>query len=178
MRLGLNRDEVRLDGYTPEWSNEFDRVKNAIIDNANLAEHRIEHIGSTAIKGMDAKPIIDILIGVDDITNFDEGIISGLKKIGFLRLKVQRPGEIVFARFKDETYMVKTHFIHLVEYQKELWKNLVFFRDYLNSNENARFEYLKVKMDYIEKSSTGVNEYTDHKEAFVRRIFNLRLKGV
>lgn len=74
--------------------------------------------------------------------------------------------------------MVKTHFIHLVKYKEELWNNLVFFRDYLNSNEDARLEYLKVKKDYLEKSSTGVNEYTDHKAAFVKRIFNLRVKGV
>lgn len=178
MRLGLKKDEVRLDVYNPEWRNEFDRVKTAIIENTNIVDHRIEHIGSTAIKGMDAKPIIDILVGVNDISNFDEGIVSGLKNIGFLRLKVQRPGEIVFARFTDETYLVKTHFIHLVEYKEEMWNNLVFFRDYLNSNEDARLEYLKVKKDYLIKSSTGVNEYTDHKEAFVKRIFNLRLKGV
>ncbi|MBT2682816.1 GrpB family protein [Bacillus sp. ISL-37] len=178
MRLGLKKDEVRLDVYSPEWRNEFDRVKNAIIGNTNIVDQRIEHIGSTAIIGMDAKPIIDILVGIDDISNFNEGILSGLKNIGFLRLKVQRPGEIVFARFTDETYLTKTHFIHLVEYKEELWNNLVFFRDYLNSNEDARLEYLKVKKDYIVKSSTGVNEYTDHKEAFVKRILNLRLKGV
>lgn len=178
MRLGLKKDEVRLDVYNPEWRNEFDRVKNAIIENTNIVDHRIEHIGSTAVKGMDAKPIIDILVGVNDISNFDEGIVSSLKNIGFLRLKVQRPGEIVFARFTDETYLVKTHFIHLVEYKEELWNNLVFFRDYLNSNEDARLEYLKFKKDYLVKSSTGINEYTDHKEAFVKRVFNLRLKGV
>ncbi|GAM13157.1 GrpB family protein [Mesobacillus selenatarsenatis] len=178
MRLGLKKDEVRLDVYNLEWRNEFDRVKNAIIENTNIAEHRIEHIGSTAIIGMDAKPIIDILVGVNDISNFDAGIVNGLKNIGFLRLKVQRPGEIVFARFTDETYLVKTHFIHLVEYKEELWNNLVFFRDYLNSNEDARLEYSKVKKDYLVKSSTGANEYTEHKEAFVKKIFNLRLKGV
>ena len=178
MRLGLNRDEVRLDDYTPEWSDEFERIRSSISENTNVTEDRIEHIGSTAVIGMNAKPIIDILVGVDDITNFNENIISGLKNIGFLRLKVQRPNEIVFARFTDETYMVKTHYIHLVEYRKEMWNNLVFFRDYLNSNEYARLEYLMVKKDYLAESSTGVNEYTKHKEDFVKKIFSLRTKGV
>ena len=73
--------------------------------------------------------------------------------------------------------MVKTHFIHLVDYRKELWNNLVFFRDYLNSNHDARLGYLKVKKDYLEKSSTGINEYTDYKAKFVKRIFSLRSKG-
>ncbi|WLR57683.1 GrpB family protein [Mesobacillus subterraneus] len=64
-----------------------------------------------------------------------------------------------------------------MEYQNKLWNNLVFFRDHLNSSEDARIEYLKVK-NYHEKSSKGINEYTDHKEDFVKKIFNLRLKGV
>jgi GrpB-like predicted nucleotidyltransferase (UPF0157 family) len=56
MRLGLKKDEVRLEGYTPEWSEEFDRVKNCIMENARIDGQRIEQIGSTAIIGMEAKP--------------------------------------------------------------------------------------------------------------------------
>ncbi|WP_019415122.1 GrpB family protein [Paenisporosarcina sp. TG20] len=172
MKLGLKKDEVRLVDFTSEWNEEFNRIKMEIIDNTNLDGKRIEHIGSTAIKGMSAKPILDILIGMDALHNFDEKIISGLKNVGFLRLRVERPGEIVFAKFTDNTYEVKTHFIHLVEFRKELWNNLIFFRDYLNSNETAKEQYLKIKMEYLKKSSKGINEYTDFKEEFVKNIFN------
>lgn len=171
MKLGLKRDEIKLVDYTPEWINEFIRVKKEIMQNVNIEENRIEHIGSTAIKGMSAKPILDILIGVDDIQNLDETIIKGLKNIGFLRLRVERPEEIVLAKFTDKTYEEKTHYIHLVEFQKELWDNLIFFRDYLNSNEPARKKYLDIKLEYLKKSSTGINEYTDYKEEFVKNIF-------
>lgn len=174
MRLGLKRDEVRLENYTPEWKEEFNRVKDQIIESTNLDETRIQHIGSTAIKGMAAKPILDILVGVDDLQEVDGRIITGLRKIGFLRLKVDRPGEIVFAKFTDETYEEKTHFIHLVEYKKEIWGNLIFFRDYLNANELARRQYLEIKLEYLRKASTGVNEYTNHKESFVQSIFEMR----
>jgi GrpB-like predicted nucleotidyltransferase (UPF0157 family) len=174
MKLGLKKDEIRLEAYTPEWLEEYSRVKKDILNNLNIDGNRIQHIGSTAIKGILAKPIIDILLGVDELDSVDEGFISGLKTSGFLRLKVERPGEIVFARFTDDTYSVKTHFIHLTEYKKDLWNDLIFFRDYLNSNEAARKEYLEIKTDYLKKSSTGINEYTTHKEAFVKSIFNLR----
>lgn len=176
MRLGLKRNEIKLVNYTPEWNEEFNKVKNQIIENTNIEENCIEHIGSTAIKGMAAKPILDILVGVDDLQAMDEGIIKGLKNIGFLRLKVERPGEIVFAKFTNETYEEKTHFIHLVEFQKDLWNNLIFFRDYLNSNEIARKQYLEIKMEYLKTSSIGVNEYTNHKEEFVKRIFEMRTR--
>lgn len=174
MKLGLNSDEVRLMDYTPAWNEEFMRVKEELAEKTALEEKRIQHIGSTAIKGMSAKPIIDILVGVDNLTKVDKSLFKGFSRAGFLRLKVERPGEIVLAKFTDDTYEVKTHFIHLVEYQKELWNNLIFFRDYLNANEAARKQYLEIKLEYLRKSSTGVNDYTDFKEAFVKDIFNKR----
>ncbi|WP_433750562.1 GrpB family protein [Falsibacillus pallidus] len=174
MDLGLKFDEVRLVEYTSEWIEEFIRVKKEIIENTCLEDIRIEHIGSTAITGMAAKPILDILVGVDDLQNSDETIFKSLKKIGFLRLRVERPGEVVFAKFTDNTYQEKTHYIHLVEYKKELWNNLTFFRDYLNTNETARKQYLDIKLNYVKTSCTGINEYTDYKEEFVKIIFNKR----
>ncbi|PFK63485.1 dephospho-CoA kinase [Priestia megaterium] len=174
MNLGLKKDEVRLVDYTPEWNEEFIRVKKEIMANTPLKENQIEHIGSTAIKGMSAKPILDILVGVNDLQNFNRTIISGLKKVGFLQLRVEIPGKVVFAKFTDKTHQEKTHYIHLVEFQKELWNNLIFFRDYLNSNETAREQYLEVKLEYLKKTSTGINEYTHYKQEFVTNILKKR----
>ncbi len=101
----------------------------------------IEHIGSTAIKNIVVKPILDLVVGVDEIENVDKSFFRGLKEAGFLKLKVERPNEIVIAKFTDDTLEEKTHFIYLVEYNNELWKNLIFFSNYLNSNETAREHY-------------------------------------
>jgi GrpB-like predicted nucleotidyltransferase (UPF0157 family) len=174
MELGLNPDEVRLVEYTPVWSAEFQRVRRNLLENTSIPDSRIEHIGSTAITGIQAKPIIDIMAAVDDLGAIDKELISGLKKAGFLQLKVKRPGEVVFARFSDDTFKIKTHFLHLVEYEGELWKNLLFFRDYLNANEDKREEYLQLKLDYTRRISKGIKEYTDHKGSFVNRIIELR----
>lgn len=141
MKLGLTKDEVKLVPYDNEWENEFLRVKKEIIKHTNLNDTSIQHIGSTSIVGILAKPILDMVVGVDDINDVEKKIISGLKKEGFLRLAVERPAEIIFAKFVDDTYQVKTHYIHLVDYNKKLWNNLIFFRDYLNSNEAERNEY-------------------------------------
>jgi GrpB-like predicted nucleotidyltransferase (UPF0157 family) len=174
LELGLKKDEVRLVEYSPEWTGEFQKVRKEICLKTGLNADRIKHIGSTAILGMPAKPIIDLLVGIDDLKALDKQIISGLKECGFLRLKVERTGEIVFAKFRDTTYEVKTHFIHMVDYQQDLWKDLIFFRDYLNANETARTQYLTIKLAYLENSSTGINEYTAFKEEFVRGIFKKR----
>src|SRR5699024_11688751 len=107
---------------------EFKKLKKEIIELNIITNSHMEDIGSTSIKDIMDKPIIDIVIGVNDITNIDRNVFLGLKKTGFLRLKVERPNEIVLAKFTDDTYKEKTHFIHLVDYNKDLWKNFIFFR--------------------------------------------------
>ena len=174
LQLGLKNDEVRLESYTPEWKDEFIKVKKELLKYTKLTDCRIEHIGSTAITGMSAKPLIDIVVGVDDLQEVDKPLLKSFSKAGFLWLRVERPGEMVLAKFSDDTYKEKTHFIHLVDYQKELWNNLIFFRDHLNSNEDERKQYLEIKLDYLKASSTGVNEYTDFKEGFVKEFFAKR----
>lgn len=174
MRLGLSKDEVKLSKYTSEWNIEFNRVKQEIVAVTKLDTKRIEHIGSTAIKEMDAKPIIDILIGLNDIKHIDNTFLKAFQSIGFHRLRVERPGEIVLAKFTDNTYEVKTHYIHLVDYDKELWKNLIFFRDYLNTKEEVREEYKKLKIAFAESENMNIKTYTTLKEPFVKGIFALR----
>lgn len=174
MNLGLKNNEVRLVKYSPKWKDEFERSKNLILDHTHMQENRIEHIGSTAIIDMSAKPIIDIIIGVDDLEKVDKALFKELKTVGFFRLKVNRPNEIVLAKFLDESYKVKTHFIHLVEYEKDLWHNLIFFRDYLNSNKEAREKYLDIKKKYVSEASTGIIDYTNYKEDFVKEIYKKR----
>lgn len=174
MRLGLKQDEVRLEAHDDEWEKEFLRVKEDILNSTPIQENRIEHIGSTAIKNIVAKPILDLVVGVDDIENVDKSIFQGLKEVGFLRLRVERPNEIVLAKFTDYTYKEKTHFIHLVEYNKELWKNLIFFVNYLNSNETEREQYRELKMKFLEEKNGGIIEYTEYKEQFVKGIYEKR----
>lgn len=174
MELGLRKDEVRLEDFTSEWEAEFAKVKGELLANTGLEESQIVHIGSTSIPGMPAKPIIDILVGINDISNLPDSLAHGFKEAGFLRLRVVRPGEIVFAKFADHTYEVKTHFIHLVEYEGDLWQNLIFFRDYLSANEKAKQKYLALKMEYLTQTQSGINEYTAHKEEFVKSIFAKR----
>ncbi|QBP43058.1 GrpB family protein [Paenisporosarcina antarctica] len=174
MKLGLKRDEVKLVPYDIEWKNEFLRVKQEILNHINVDDEMIQHIGSTAIMGMMAKPIIDIVMGVDDIITIDNSIITGLKKVGFMRLGVELSAEVVFAKFTDDTYQEKTHYVHLVEYDKKLWSDLIFFKDYLNSNETEREEYLNLKLDYVQYNSSGIGQYTNHKKGFVKRIYAKR----
>ena len=174
VELGLGKNEVKLYPYTTDWQIEFNRVKEQIVGVTGLQSEQIQHIGSTAINDMPAKPIIDILVGVEDIAKIDKVLFKELASIGFLRLRVHRPGEIVLAMFKDDTFEVKTHFIHMVDFDKELWRNLLFFRDYLNANKEAKEEYQNLKIISAKQEDINIDTYTDLKEPFVKRIFTKR----
>ncbi|HLQ71409.1 MAG TPA: GrpB family protein [Bacillota bacterium] len=174
MPLGLKRNEVKIVPFSSDWKKAFNTAQKQIQKRAGLNHSRIEHIGSTAIEGMHAKPVIDILVGTDTHTPPDKELMRGLQAAGFLRLRVERPEEIICAKFTDNTYQEKTHFVHLVVYKGDLWKDLIFFRDYLNRHEEARKAYSLIKESFVKNASSGINTYTDYKESFVKSIIDKR----
>jgi|SRR5690625_361784 len=174
MQLGLNKNEVRLAMHDDQWQTEFNKVRQNLIEQTSLNKNQIEHIGSTAIKEIKAKPIIDLLVGVPSINVDLAELEKELRMVNFYRLKVEQPNEIVFAKFTDQTFNVKTHYIHLVKLEDELWNNLIFFRDYLNRNKTARLAYERIKLDFVNKNDEGIEEYTNSKESFVKKIISHR----
>ncbi|HLR65145.1 MAG TPA: GrpB family protein [Pseudogracilibacillus sp.] len=168
MELGLRNDEVKLTEHNPDWAKLFALEKAKIMEMTGLAAERIGHIGSTAIPGILAKPLIDIVVGVDDLSEVDDSMYEQLQEIGFYRLKVERPGEIILAKFTDGTFQVKTHFIHLTTYEGTIWENFILFRNYLIRNESARQAYESIKRDFVDGSNSGITAYTNEKEDFVK----------
>lgn len=83
---------------------------------------------------------------------------------------MKRPHEIVFAKFTDKTFEVRTHYIHLTDISSDLWQDLIYFRDYLNSHKAARKEYEKIKLEFVNEKNEGIEEYTDLKENFVKKV--------
>lgn len=171
--LGIAKNQVKLVDYDPYWNILFKEIKTSICAVTSLQEFRVQHIGSTAISNIKSKPVIDILLGVDHLDQVDI-YDEYLKTIGFYRLKVQRENEYVYAKFKDTTFEIKTHFIHMVPFESDIWKNLIFFRDYLNSHPEKKIEYQTIKQSFVNFQSEGIQEYTAHKEAFIKNIFTLR----
>nr|WP_155591732.1 GrpB family protein [Lysinibacillus cavernae] len=174
MQLGLKGNEVKLVPYDQEWKCEFQRVRANIMEQSTIESDRIQHIGSTSIEGIQAKPIVDILIGVDNLEQSSESLLKKLRNIGFYRLRVKRPNEIVCAKFTDDTFEVKTHFIHIVNFQGEKWHDLLFFRDFLNNNDSVKKQYETLKASFLKNQLNGIEEYTLYKEQFVQSIVNKR----
>jgi len=168
MVLGLEKGVVRLVTYSQEWAKLFDEEKQLLT--ALIGEYviDIQHIGSTSIPGMIAKPILDIGIAIAD---FEEGkrCIEPIESLGY-----EYKGENGIPR---RHYFVKgdptTHHLHIVEIDSEEWKKNITFRDALRKNENLAKEYAELKLNLAEKFKYDRVAYTDGKTDFVNYVLKL-----
>ncbi|MDK9776726.1 MULTISPECIES: GrpB family protein [unclassified Vibrio] len=172
MKLGLANHKVDVVKHDPAWRQEFARSRSELALVTEIPPTQIDHIGSTAILDMPAKPIIDIVLGIEHFPHVSPKLIDALKSVGFLRLKVEKQDEMVFAKFTDDSYQVKTHYLHLTQYQGQLWRDWIQFRDRLNGNAELRSEYLALKFSLVKQAEITIEKYTDAKTDFVRKVIN------
>ncbi len=169
LELGLKGDEIRVVPYDNDWHQAFLDVQQQLHEATGIPLNRIAHIGSTAIPTIEAKPIIDCMVGVDSLTLAPQ-FFEACKKIGFYQLRVKREQELILARFVDTTFAVKTHIMHVVVYEGEKWQAFLAFRDALRSSSELRDTYEALKKEYIAQYDGNIVGYTEHKEAFVKRV--------
>ncbi|NHJ84923.1 MAG: GrpB family protein [Asgard group archaeon] len=168
-------NEIIIEEYNPEWVVIYAQeakmikeiLKNRLID--------IQHIGSTAIPEIAAKPVIDMMIGLKSLENAPE-CIELLVKNGYCY--IQRHEAIIpdrrFLR-KPSEGLRKFH-IHMVEYDGRLWREYISFRDYLRENDNIREEYEQLKKELAAKFKADRGSYVDGKDAYVKRIIEQAMK--
>lgn len=165
---GLEKNEVAL--YMVNeicWSSLYEEEKKnleAVLEGKYI---KIEHVGSTAIKKMICKPIIDIAIGIDDKQNTDE-IIEQMKLAGYAYLPENGgEGRIIFIKTNGSK---RTHHIHIEEYGSCNWENHIVFRNYMNKHFGARIEYARIKKELMKTFSNNREKYTNGKAAFIEQI--------
>lgn len=173
--LGLKRGTVELFPHEKEWETEAERtvrkLKNILGDTAV----DIQHVGSTSVKTIAAKPIIDLAVGVKD---FDDILKreNELKENGFYLRSSNIENQLLFAcgSYYDGTGDMQTHFIHVVIHGSREWKNYIGFRDYLNKNEEAarQYETLKIRLANECPEDGGRVNYTNGKHGFIAKILD------
>jgi len=165
--VGLPFDKLFLIEYREEWISIFKEEKNKISDLLSQYKHDVEHIGSTAIPGMIAKPIIDIMVGMEE--NVDLAAIAQLlETIGFENFgECGRAGRIFMVKGKPENCI---HHLHLVEKRSKYWSNNLIFREYLKNNRCAADKYRNLKLDLAEQFPDNRFMYRTLKSEFVEVI--------
>lgn len=155
--------------YNPDWPKLASiELKNIIKSVGKDNVSRIEHIGSTAIQGLCAKPTIDFLLEILNITNCDR-LIKQLEKIDYHYIpKPENPApHMLFAKGYSESGIIgQTFHIH-VRYPGD-WDEIV-FRDYLIKNQSVTAEYSKLKRKLADEFQHDREKYTDSKTTFIKK---------
>jgi GrpB-like predicted nucleotidyltransferase (UPF0157 family) len=129
----------------------------------------IEHIGSTAIRGLVAKPVIDIMAPVESLAG-SRGALPPLAALHYNYFPY-RDDVMLWLCKPSDSY--RTHHLHLVPHQSALWNERIRFRDYLRANPAAATEYAELKQQLAEQQRFDREAYTDAKTTFVMRILKL-----
>ena len=172
--IGLEKGVVRLLPYQPGWVGLFEAEAQRLRDALGGRIGTIVHVGSTAIPGMPAKPIIDIAASVESLAEA-EGLIPDLARLGY------EWGERDMQDVPDRRYFVRrtadgqasTHHLSLGEPASDFWVRTLAFRDYLRTHPEAAAEYAELKRDLARRFRTDRGAYVDGKGAFVKRICEL-----
>ena len=176
--IGLKRGTVQLCEHEKEWEieaqNTIARLKEILGD----VIKDIQHVGSTSILMIKAKPIIDIAVAVDE---FDDILAyeKELKDAGFYyrpNAQASLRDQLLFAcgNFYNGTGDLQTHFIHVVKTNSMDWINYINFRDYLNKTPSATKAYEDLKVSLVQQApvDSGREKYLKGKHDFI--IYTLR----
>ena len=162
---------IRIVPYNPDWKILFEKEKALITE--VLGEKMalgVEHIGSTSIVGLAAKPTIDMMVEVSKLSDeLKLYITRKLETIGYGNMyNSEKDNKMTFGKGYDKDYIcTQIYHVHIRE-KGELPQDEIIFRDYLRQNADACSEYEKLKYALAEKYQFNREDYTQAKTGFIR----------
>ena len=163
---------IELAEYDPEWPRLFEREAERLHDALGQKALRIEHVGSTSVPGLAAKPVIDIVLVVADTS--DEGAyVPPLEAAGYV-LRIREPDWFEHRLFKGPDTNVN---VHTFSEGCEEVERMVAFRDWLCKHDDDRGLYLAAKRELAGREWRYVQNYADAKSAVVRQIVARALRA-
>ena len=166
--LGLKKDFVQLSDYNPQWAKLYNKERHLIDSHIGNFVLDIQHIGSTSIPGLKAKPIIDIAIKVK---SSDEIYICAktLTKVGFIN-RGDTEGQGGYLLVKEKAPRIRTHHIHIVSSKDPQWRDYLIFRELLREKKDFCEKYLQLKQDLQERFPFNRKQYTIGKSKFIQKL--------
>ncbi len=162
--------------YDPAWAERYEAERQRLVAALGSRITVVEHVGSTSVPGLGAKPVIDIMIGVRHLDDA-QYCISPMQALGYEyvpALEAQLPER---RYFRQNTGGIRSHQVHMVEEGGAFWQRHLAFRDYLRAHPDAAREYEALKRALAAQYGADRAGYTDAKTEFIRRIETLALSG-
>ena len=177
MPLGLPRGRVVVEPYDPDWPVLFQHERRRIVAVIGQIAAGVHHVGSTAIPGLPAKPILDIAVMLDDFAD-GERCIEPLEKIGYIHggYLDDIPGDRFFSRVRtprdscSDNEEIVTHNLHMYTLDRPIRINHLAFRDYLIAHPDEIARYTRLKLDLADRHPSDRKSYTASKGAFMTEV--------
>ncbi|MET0281520.1 MAG: GrpB family protein [Steroidobacteraceae bacterium] len=164
-----HRLPVVISEYSTDWAASFQAERIAILDAVGSDGFEVEHIGSTAVAGLAAKPIIDIMIGASDMARI-EGVITRLESIGYEYMPNPRIVIPNWRFFAKPITRPRLFHLHGVVLGGSKWSDLLLFREALRSDPLLAREYAALKLALASRHHDDRSAYTDEKADFIQSV--------
>jgi GrpB-like predicted nucleotidyltransferase (UPF0157 family) len=159
---GPEKRAIVIEDYDPAWTARFEQVHAALQDALDTKAHRIEHFGSTAVPGLGAKGIIDVMVTVDDADD-EASYGPPLTQAGF-HIRVRQAGHRMYRTPDQDVH------VHIFTEGSDAAKVRLLFRDWLRHDADDRRLYEETKRELARKDWDATNDYSEAKGAVVAEI--------
>lgn len=158
---------IKIVDYDSRWPRLYEAERRLILNVIGQIVTRVEHIGSTAVPGLGAKPTVDIMVAVDHLRDA-ERCIEPLQRIGY---EYQPEHEVSISErrfFRKGDPPREQHFhLHMVELTSDFWQRHLLFRDHLRTHLEVAREYYELKKRLANKYGSDREGYTEAKTSFI-----------
>ncbi len=169
--IGQHKRNLNVVPYRSGWVELYQRESELLLGALGENALGIEHVGSTSISGIEAKPIIDIMVAVESMQRA-VGLIPEVEALGYIyRPNDTVPGRRFFARESEPE--IRTHHLNLTPLGSRFWVNQLAFRDYLRAHADVAAEYVRLKKHLAAEYARTNQLDREGKTAFVTRVLAL-----
>ena len=160
---------VIVEPYNSAWKSDFEAIKREIEAAVGNLIIGVEHVGSTSVEGMSAKPCIDIDVIIEDYSVFDD-VVRALESIGYIHEGDLGIKDREAFKYEDKLHLRQHHLYVCPENSEELHRHIT-FRDHLRSTPEALEKYSRVKEKAAELFPYDIDKYIAYKSPCIEELY-------
>ena len=160
----MRSPSYRIVDYHHGWPALFEEEKAIVVAATGIAPRRVEHVGSTAVPGLAAKPIIDLMVGVPRVEDAQREI-DALRAVGYERRGETVPGTLYLRKAEPRRFN-----LHMTQWEGKFWLDLLLFRDFLRAHPGTARQYEDLKRDLMARLASDPPAYNAGKTSFIESI--------
>jgi GrpB-like predicted nucleotidyltransferase (UPF0157 family) len=176
--MTLSRPPIVIADYDPRWPSLYVEERARIVAAIGNWLVDIQHVGSTSVPGLAAKPIIDIMPGIRSLADAPH-TIEPMRRLGYQYIpeyESELPERRYFVKPAGEAFRGRRDYhVHVVETASDFWKRHIAFRDYLRAHPDAAREYASLKRRLAAQYGNDRDGYTEGKTEFITSIEKLAM---